>query len=191
MRLKGVKSEQKVLSGKHLQLRQKGTGSMNKNTYAQRLQAGREKYYRMAWCYVKNEHEALDIVGEAAYKGLMKLHSLKNPEFFDTWMTRIVINAALDYLRKSKRTDPYDDEVLSVIPASENGPAVEDTLDLYAALDCLSERDKTCIVLKYFEEYTFAEIAKMTEETEAAVKSRIYRSLAKMRGYLQKGAEKS
>lgn len=73
---------------------------MDQQEFARRWQDGQQKFYRMAWCYVKNEHDALDIVGEAAYRGLKSLHTLQEPAYFDTWMTRIVINAAIDHLRK-------------------------------------------------------------------------------------------
>ena len=56
---------------------------MDKNQFAKRLQEQKSKYYRMAYSYVKNEHDALDIIGEASYKGLKEPHTLKQPEYFD------------------------------------------------------------------------------------------------------------
>lgn len=76
---------------------------MDKREFAQRLQDDRARYYRLAYSYVKNEHDALDIVSESAYRGLKELHTLRSPEFFRTWMTRIVVNCAIDLVRKSSR----------------------------------------------------------------------------------------
>lgn len=53
---------------------------MDKNQFAKRLQDQKTKYYRVAYSYVKNEHDALDIIGEATYKGLKDLHTLQQPE---------------------------------------------------------------------------------------------------------------
>ena len=63
--------------------------SMDKFEFAQRLQSDKARYYRIAYSYVKNEQDALDIVGDATYKALLNLRSLKNPEYFGTWMTPV------------------------------------------------------------------------------------------------------
>lgn len=54
-----------------------GAAVMDKFRFAQELQSRKEKYYRMAYSYVKNEQDALDIVGEAVYKGLRTLGTLR------------------------------------------------------------------------------------------------------------------
>ena len=104
-------------------------------------------------------------------------------------MTRIVVNAALDFLRRSSRMSPVEDNVLELIPRDEKGLEPEASMDLYAALDCLSAKDRSCVVLKFFEEYTFAQISDILGEAEPTVKSRVYRSLAKMRAMLEEGAK--
>lgn len=162
---------------------------MNKEEFARRLQDNKTKYYRMAYSYVKNEHDALDIVGDATYKGLKNLKTLRQEAYFDTWMTRIVVNAALDFLRRNSRTAPCEDNVLALIPQEEAGLDAAASMDLYAALDCLPPKDRACIVLKFFEAYTFAQISDILGETEPAVKSRVYRSLVKMRAMLERGVD--
>lgn len=88
---------------------------MDKFEFAQRLQSDKARYYRIVYSYVKNEQDALDIVGDATYKALLNLRSLKNPEYFGTWMTRIVINCALDQLRRSSRVTFLDDARFGVV----------------------------------------------------------------------------
>lgn len=61
------------------------------------------KYYRLAYSYVHNESDAMDIVQEGAYKAILKSESLKSVEYIDTWIYRIMINEALGFLRKNKR----------------------------------------------------------------------------------------
>ena len=118
---------------------------MDKNQFAKRLQDQKTRYYRVAYSYVKNEHDALDIIGEATYKGLKDLHTLQQPE---------------------------------------------DSMDLFEALDALSERDRACVLLRYFEEYSFVKIAEILQEPEPTVKSRIYRALGKMREFIEEGRTK-
>lgn len=164
-----------------------GTAVMDKFRFARELQARKEKYYRIAYSYVKNEHDALDIVGEAAYKGLRTLGTLRQPDYFDTWMTRIVINAAIDFTRSRSRVTLCEKPALEVLSAPEEDLTPEDSMDLYKALDALSEKDR----MRYFEEQSFVQIAEILQEPETTVKSRLYRALRKMRGFLEKGASES
>ena len=76
---------------------------MDKFEFAQRLQSDKARYYRIAYSYVKNEQDALDIVGDATYKALLNLRSLKNPEYFGTWMTRCPRSKGLRTRRRSSR----------------------------------------------------------------------------------------
>lgn len=168
-----------------------GTAVMDKFRFARELQSRKEKYYRIAYSYVKNEHDALDIVGEAAYKGLRTLGTLREADYFDTWMTRIVINAAIDFTRSRSRVTLCGEPALEVLAAPEEELTPEDSMDLYKALDALSEKDRICVTLRYFEEQTFVQIAEILQEPETTVKSRLYRALRKMRGFLEKGASES
>lgn len=168
-----------------------GTAVMDKFRFARELQARKEKYYRIAYSYEKNEHDALDIVGEAAYKGLRTLGTLREADYFDTWMTRIVINAAIDFTRSRSRVTLCGEPALEVLAAPEEELTPEDSMDLYKALDALSEKDRICVTLRYFEEQSFVQIAEILQEPETTVKSRLYRALRKMRGFLEKGASES
>ncbi len=67
-----------------------------------RLVKNYDKYYRLAYSYVHNEVDALDIVQEGAYQAIFKSDSLKKEEYADTWIYRIMINEALQFLRKRK-----------------------------------------------------------------------------------------
>lgn len=157
---------------------------MNQERFAQEVLARKDKFYRIAYSYVKNEQDALDIVGDATYKGLKSLHTLNNPEYFDTWMTRIVINTAASYLRKKSHVVNLEDNALEIIPAPEDGLIPEDSLDLYQALDSLPEKDRACVTLRYFEECSFIKISQILQEPESTIKSRLYRALGKMRKVL-------
>lgn len=152
--------------------------------YAQRVQAARGRLYRIAFCYVKSEQDALDIVGEAVYKGLSSLRQLKQAEYFDTWMTRIVIHTAISHLRKGGRRAESIEEDLTDIPADEAGLTPEESLDLYEALDALAPADRSYVILHYFEDRSFREMADILGIPEPTVKSRLYRILKKLKQQL-------
>lgn len=56
------------------------TSVIDFDTCGQLIHASQDRLYR---CYVKNEHDALDIVGEATYKALVSLHTLQRADRFD------------------------------------------------------------------------------------------------------------
>ena len=50
-----------------------------------------DKYYRLAFSYMKNEEDALDVVQESAYKVMKGCRNVKQPEYLGSWIYRIVI----------------------------------------------------------------------------------------------------
>lgn len=50
------------------------------------------RYYRLAYSYVHNEADAADIVQNGAYKAIRNSDSLKNVEYAQTWIYRIMLN---------------------------------------------------------------------------------------------------
>lgn len=151
---------------------------LDETQFVERTNACRERLYRMAYCYVKNESDALEIVSQAVYKGYLSYKKLKSPAYFETWMCRIVINCALDLQKKQRRAAPLDDAVLC--PAPSAGLASEEKMDLYDALDTLTDSEKTYIVLKFFEERSFKEIAQMLGVPESTAKTSTSRILDKL-----------
>ena len=153
--------------------------SMTAKQFARRMEESQAKFYRLAYCYVKNEHDALEILSEAAYRGFIHLKRLEKPEFFDTWMSRIIINCACDLLKKQNRYDFHEPD--GSLPAREEDLSVDDRLDLYQALDTLSPDEKSLIILKYFEDRSFREISSILNLPESTVKTRLYRIIGKLR----------
>ncbi len=134
-----------------------------------------EKYYRIAFSYVHNEADALDVVQEGAYKAILHAEKLKRQEYADTWICRIMMNEALELLRRNKKNESdYLDE------SSGREENYED-LDLKNAIERLSERDRTIVVLRYFEDMSLEQVAQTVGENLSTVKSRLYRALAKLR----------
>ena len=68
----------------------------NADAYGQLITKYQEYLYKMAFLYMKNQQDALDVVGTTILKGFQNIKTLKNPEWFKTWITRILINTAND-----------------------------------------------------------------------------------------------
>ena len=136
-----------------------------------------EKLYRLAFSYVKNEQDAMDVVQDSVYKAMKYAGQVKQKEYIKTWLWRIVMNTAVDAARRRSRF-VSDDQVL------EQGreDRYEDTDVLSAELE---ERERKVVVLKYFEEWTIKEIADCLQVNQNTVKSILYRALKKLKAKVE------
>ena len=134
----------------------------------------KEKLYRVAFSYSKNEEEALDIVQEAITKALKNINKLKQTEYVKTWFYRILINECLQYKRNKRIITCELSEIENQIESKNMSP---DELDVYNYVQNLNEKLKTVIILRYFEDMKISEIAKITKTNENTVKSRLYKAL--------------
>lgn len=143
----------------------------------------KEKYYRMAYSYVKNKEDALDIIQDAIVKALKYQNSLKDITYFNTWFYRILINTCKTHLQKQKRYIDVEDDYI------ENyQPPVYDhykTFELEDALDHLSYNEKTIILLRFFNELELKEISVIMGQNLSTVKSTLYRALKKLKPLLE------
>ena len=67
------------------------------------LREHQNEFYRLAYSYVKNADEALDVVQEAAIKAFVHRSSLRNPQNMKAWFYRILVNESLTWLRRNRR----------------------------------------------------------------------------------------
>lgn len=82
---------------------------MNNEEYAARVEEIRGRLYKTAFLYLGSESQALDAVDEAVYKGLCNHKKLRQPEYFVTWMTRILINECHNEQRRQHRLRPLEE----------------------------------------------------------------------------------
>lgn len=139
----------------------------------------KENFYRLAFSYVKNKDDALDIVQESIHKALLSLGNLKDEQKLKTWFYRIVVNKSLDFLRKHRRVIVMDDATLELY--SNGYHDVYQDSDLERCLDYLPEKLRTVIILRYFEDLKIQEIADILKENQNTIKTRLYRALSMLR----------
>lgn len=137
-----------------------------------------DKYYRFAYSYVHNEVDAMDVVQEAAYKAILKSDSIKNSEYIDTWICRIIINESYSVIRKNKAVGiiPEDFEL-------EHEDSVEN-IDLANAIKSLKLNEQSVLILRYFQDRKLDEIAEIMDLNLNTVKSRLYRVMEKLKKIL-------
>lgn len=134
-----------------------------------------ERYYRLAFKLMRNQDDALDVVQESAYRAIRDCGKVKNKDYLSTWIYRIVVNTALDLLRKKKKETLTEE--LPEIPVEDQYQETE----LRTILNQLDHKSKTIIILRYFEDLKLEDIADILGDNLNTVKARLYRSLKKLR----------
>lgn len=150
---------------------------------AEFLLDNKEKYYRLAYSYVRSKEDALDVVQEAIVRALSSRKTLRDIASIKSWFYRIVINAALDYLRQNKKYFYPDDNQWENL--GEGACDIYVDVDLRNALNHLSPQNRTIIILRYFEDMKISDIARILDENENTVKTRLYSTLKKLRVELE------
>ena len=152
------------------------------DAYGRLIAEHQEYLYKMAYLYVRNEDTALDVVGSTMLSAYQSIHTLKEPQYFKTWITRILIRAAQS---EQKKIVFYSDLDHVKVPERYTGVSLEEKCDLNSAIEQLSEKYRTVIYLKYFSEFTIKEIAFVMNAPEGSVKAYLSRAREELKQILK------
>lgn len=152
------------------------------DAFGQLIHIHQDYLYRMAFLYMKNEDAALDVVQESILHAYEAIRGLKQPAFFKTWITRILINCANTALRKNNKVLLYEE---TPEPADMGKRCLEETWDLRTAMDKLPENHRTAVLLKYYSDMKVSEIAAVMKVPEGTVKSYLSRARQELKAYLE------
>jgi len=150
--------------------------------------------FRVAFRMTGNEYDAEDIVQETFLRAYRNLAGYDGRAAFASWLFRIAHNYSLDQLRSRKLKAarslseqgegerPLADEM----PDSRPGPerlAASTMLQtrLKQALAILTEQERTAFILRHYEDLPIAEICRVLDTSENAVKHAIFRAVRKIR----------
>ena len=150
---------------------------MKQETFAARVQAVRAKLYRTAYLYLGSEADALEAVDEAVYQALRALKQLRQEAFFETWLTRILLNECHKELRRRKRFSPAGEEALP----DTAGPDAYDGRPLKEAIRRLPEELRAVVLLRFFAGLSQAETAETLNIPQGTVATRQRRALQLLR----------
>ncbi|WP_195947543.1 RNA polymerase sigma factor [Paraclostridium bifermentans] len=137
-----------------------------------------ESFYKVAYSYVKNQDDALDIVHDSICKALSKLDSLKDEEAIKPWFYKILINSSIDYIRKNSKYVTLGEELLF---EEYNSNDTYTDIDLQRALEKLPEEYRVIIVLRYFEDMKIDKIANVLSQNTNTIKTKLYTGLRRLK----------
>lgn len=143
-----------------------------------------QELYRYACAILRDRHTAEDAVQETCIKVYTNLKNIQKPDAVKAYFFKTLQNTAKTILRRGAFT-VCGDEISETHPAPDNTETLAaDRTDLQRALMRLSEEERQIVLLSAVAGFTSKEIAETVDLTAGAVRSKLSRSLEKLRTYL-------
>ncbi len=158
------------------------------------------KIINIAYGMLQDREDAYDVAQEVFVKLYRKIESFTGSAALDTWIYRITVNASLDELRKRGRrvrTVPLqaqsDAEEEYTLPIADETSSPENVIlsnerrrEILGAISRLSEKYRSVLILREFEDLDYEQIAQALGISVGTVKSRLSRAREKLRNILEK-----
>ena len=140
---------------------------------------------RLAYLITGDRALAEDLAHEAFVRLIGRFRDLRNPESFEFYLRRTVVNLARSHFRRRRVERAYlEGRARTDAPAAGPAPDLGAREELWAALQSLPERQRTAIVLRFYEGLSEARTAEVMRCPVGTVKSLVSRGLGRLRGVI-------
>jgi len=170
-----------VISLEELELIKKAI-SGDKDALVRAITLRKEEYYKLAYVYMKNSHDVMDVLEDMIVILYENIHKLKKVESFSAWSKTILVNCCKKQLKKKERW---------VLKHTVEGEEEQEDIDrvtekvmINGALDKLKPKHSEVIKLRYFMDMEYKCIARVLRIPEGTVKSRIAIGMRKLKEIL-------
>lgn len=144
----------------------------------------REMVYRVAFRIVLDRDDALDVTQEVFVRVLRNIDKFQHQSRVSTWITRITVNAGIDELRRRRRAVALRKAIAEEPRKEAEFDTTLESERIRAAMEKLSEEQRTCLALREMEGHSYEEIAESLGCSIGTVRSRIHRARARVRRLL-------
>lgn len=165
----------------------------DRDAFGRLVQAYQKPVYNLTYRMLGNAEEAEDAAQEVFLRAYRKLDTFDPGRKFSTWLLSIASHYCIDRLRRRRlKWLSLEDERLpsSVLASHQPGPERrvmqnEQQAQIQALLDTLSADYRAAVVLHYWYDLSYEEIAETTGSTVSAIKSRLFRARRMLAQQLQ------
>jgi RNA polymerase sigma-70 factor (ECF subfamily) len=148
-----------------------------------------DRLYATAVLILRDHSMADDAAQETIVRAWRDLPSLRDPDRFDAWLRRLLVNACRDEGRRHRRRRPE----MTLLPSHE--PAIGDSSAAFADRDALergfrrlSPDHRTAVVLRHYLGLSLAEVAEAIDAPLGTAKSRVHHATLALRAALEADA---
>lgn len=145
--------------------------------------------YKIARARFNSEDDICEVVQETIIAAFNNIKKLKKPEYFKTWIIKILINNCNKMYKKKRKKDlfEYNEDILENTYSKNEYEIVIDKLDFEGLIKNLKCNERITLILYYMENLTTKEIGKLLKEPESTIRNRISRAKLKLKKELEKG----
>lgn len=149
-----------------------------------------EQLYWQVRRIVLTHEDSNDVIQNAFLKAWNSLDSFHGDSKLFTWLSRIAINEALDFMRKQKKrnamsTDDEDLALASRLVADQYFDGDQTEAQLQEAIASLPDVQKTVFLLRYYDEMKYSEISKVLGTSEGALKASYHIAVKKITDFFK------
>ena len=157
----------------------------DKESFCRLYSLYKDRLYRYAYYKLGNTEDAQDAVSDCIVQAYEQIKEVRKPAAFPSWIFKILYATCSVYVKQQMQQREYES-----IHTEQNGKPLFFTMDenkteLCCALEKLNSEEKNIVLLAVVAGFTSKEISKITGLTAGSVRSKLSRSLAKMRKYLE------
>ena len=160
--------------------------SGDRDAFAELYGLYKDRLYRYAFYRLQNESDAQDAVSDCVMSAFIQMGALKKADAFSAWIFRILYctcNAQIKrqtMMRKNTNIDDMENQLFD--GTAENAKL---KTELQSALNNLKDDEKEIVLLSVIAGFNSKEVGKIVDMTSGAVRSKLSRSLKKMREFLE------
>lgn len=161
----------------------------DKDSFCRLYELYRNKLYRYAFYRLGNQHDAEDAVSSCVLSAYQQISALRNAKAFSSWIFRILsasCNAVIKNQIERRNTDDIENCENSLIT---NMDGVVEKTEIQEALNILNDSEKDIVLLSVVAGFSSKEIARAMDMASGTVRSKLSRSLKKMRNFLEDNYE--
>jgi RNA polymerase sigma-70 factor (ECF subfamily) len=154
--------------------------------------------FRLAYRLTGHEQDAEDVVQETFLRAFREIRRFESRSSFATWLYRITVNCSHDLLRQRPRAgsrqsldDPDDAAAMQLVDTSAAADPLRELASrriderVHAAMDGLSDRERSAFVMRHFEGLSIDEIGRVLGVRTSAAKHSVFRAVQKLRRALE------
>ena len=156
----------------------------DKDAFAKLVEKYQKPVYSVCYRMLGTPTAAEDAAQEAFIRAYQAIDRYDTSRSFATWVLSIASNYSIDQLRKKKVTIlSMDNEKHAWLAPPDPGPSPEKAIlqreklrQIQSLLTSLNEVDRAAVILQYWHDYSYEEIAETLDLSSSAVKSRLFRA---------------
>ncbi|MCO6497924.1 MAG: RNA polymerase sigma factor [Chitinophagaceae bacterium] len=156
---------------------------MTESEYNESVRSYADNVYRFVLKNLRNEEDARDVV-QSSFEKLWMNRSKVEPEKAKSYLFTVAFHELIDFVRKNKRISLEEDLSRASLQTRAVQPGVKEILN--RAIYRLSDTQRTLVLLKDYEGYSYEEIAAITSLSISQVKVYLHRARIRLKNYLIK-----